>query len=130
MFAEYENGRQTGTAKYATGVQARQPEPAGEVLSRDIPVSFDGTAQPVQAGRIRLFAGLRSDPLLGVAFVIWFYSARANAEHRGWSSEGSPDSTGANCGKSGRVCGPLGYLRWRVQVIHWRPSMSSRAASR
>src|SRR5580692_3975968 len=61
-FSEYQNGRQTGTAKYATGAQARQPEPAGEVLAADIPVSFDGTAQPVQAGRIRLFAGLRSDP--------------------------------------------------------------------
>ena len=32
------------------------------MLAADIPVSFDGTAQPVQAGRIRLFAGLRSDP--------------------------------------------------------------------
>jgi hypothetical protein len=62
VFSDYENGRQIGTAKYATGVQARQPEPVGEELSRDIPVSFDGTAQPVQAGRIRLFAGLRSDP--------------------------------------------------------------------
>jgi Domain of unknown function (DUF4331) len=62
VFSEYENGRQTGVAKYATGAQARQPEPAGEVLSGDIPVSFDGTAQPVQAGRIRLFCGLRSDP--------------------------------------------------------------------
>ncbi len=62
VFSEYENGRQIGTAKYVAGAQARQPEPAGEVLSRDIPVSFDGTAQPVQAGRIRLFAGLRSDP--------------------------------------------------------------------
>ena len=62
IFSEYENGRQTGTARYATGAQARQPEPAGEVLSEAIPVSFDGTAQPVQAGRIRLFAGLRSDP--------------------------------------------------------------------
>ena len=61
-FSEYENGRQTGMAKYATGAQARQAEPAGEVLAADIPVSFDGTAQPVQAGRIRLFAGLRSDP--------------------------------------------------------------------
>jgi hypothetical protein len=31
----------------------------------DIPVSFDGTAQPAQAGRIRLFAGCaatRSSP--------------------------------------------------------------------
>jgi len=62
VFSDYENGRQIGTAKYATGAQARQPEPVGEELSRDIPVSFDGTAQPVQAGRIRLFAGLRSDP--------------------------------------------------------------------
>ena len=32
-FSEYENGRQTGTFKYATGAQARQPEPAGEVLA-------------------------------------------------------------------------------------------------
>ena len=32
------------------------------MLAAHIPVSFDGTAQPVQAGRIRLFAGLRSDP--------------------------------------------------------------------
>ena len=61
-FSEYENGTQTGTAWYATGAQARQPEPAGEMLASSIPVSFDGTAQPVQAGRIRLFAGLRSDP--------------------------------------------------------------------
>src|SRR6185295_9901442 len=62
VFSGYENGRQTGNAWYATGAQARQPEPAGEELSRDIPVSFDGTAQPVEVGRIRLFAGLRSDP--------------------------------------------------------------------
>ena len=32
------------------------------MLASDIPVSFDGTAQPVQAGGIRLCAGLRSDP--------------------------------------------------------------------
>jgi hypothetical protein len=62
VFSEYEDGKQTGTAWYATGAQARQAEPGGEVLAETIPVSFDGTAQPVQAGRIRLFAGLRSDP--------------------------------------------------------------------
>ena len=62
VFSEYEDGKQTGTAWYATGAQARQAEPGGEVLAEAIPVSFDGTAQPVQAGRIRLFAGLRSDP--------------------------------------------------------------------
>jgi hypothetical protein len=62
VFSEYENGAQTGTAWYATGSQARQPEPVGEVIAESIPVSFDGTARPVHAGRIRLFTGLRSDP--------------------------------------------------------------------
>jgi hypothetical protein len=62
VFSEVQNGRQTGTAWYATGAQARQAEPGGEVLAEGIPVSFDGTAQPVQADRIRLFTGLRSDP--------------------------------------------------------------------
>ena len=61
-FSAYENGTQTGTAWYATGTQARQPEPAGEQLTDSLPVSFDGTARPVQAGTIRLSAGLRSDP--------------------------------------------------------------------
>src|SRR5215468_874941 len=61
-FSEYQGGRQTGTAWHATGPQARQPEPAGEVLAESIPVSFDGMAPPVQVGRIRLLAGRRSDP--------------------------------------------------------------------
>jgi hypothetical protein len=61
-FSEYDNGSQTGTAWYATGAEARQPGPAGQQLTASLPVSFDGTARPVQAGDIRLFAGLRSDP--------------------------------------------------------------------
>ena len=61
-FSAFENGAQTGTAWYATGAQARQPEPAGQVLAESIPVSFDGAARPVQAGSIRLATGLRSDP--------------------------------------------------------------------
>ncbi len=48
VFSEYQDGRQTGTAWYATGAEARQPGPAGQVLAADIPVSFDGMAQPVQ----------------------------------------------------------------------------------
>jgi hypothetical protein len=62
VFSDVDNGRQTGTAWYATGPDARQPEPAGEVLVESIPVSLDGTVQPVQAGPIRMFTGLRSDP--------------------------------------------------------------------
>jgi len=61
-FSQFDNGRQTGTAWYASGAPARQPGPAGELLSSSIPVSFGGMAEPVQAGPIRLFAGLRSDP--------------------------------------------------------------------
>src|SRR5580693_10510089 len=59
VFSEYENGRQTGTAWYATGAEVRQPGAAGHVLAENIPVSFDGTARPVTADGIRLCAGLR-----------------------------------------------------------------------
>jgi hypothetical protein len=61
-FSEYQNGRQTGTAWYATGEAARQREPAGEVLADSIPVSFDGTVQSLELSGIRIFTGLRSDP--------------------------------------------------------------------
>jgi Domain of unknown function (DUF4331) len=61
-FSEYENGEQTASAWYATGSQAREPGPVGELLTDSLPVSFDGTARPVQVGGIRLCAGLRSDP--------------------------------------------------------------------
>ena len=61
-FSELDTGAQTGTAFYVTGAQAREPGPAGQVLASSIPVSFDATARPVQAGGIRLFAGTRSEP--------------------------------------------------------------------
>jgi hypothetical protein len=62
VFSDYENGKQTGTAWYATGSDARQPEPAGDVFADSIPVTFDGAVRPVEADQIRLFMGLRSDP--------------------------------------------------------------------
>jgi hypothetical protein len=61
-FSGYENGVQTASAWYATGSQATQPEPGGELLTDSLPVSFDAMARPVEVGGIRLFAGLRSDP--------------------------------------------------------------------
>src|SRR5215469_3194429 len=61
-FSDYQNGAQAGTAWYATGEAARQPEPAGQVLAEQFPVNFDGMAPPVQAGPVRLLAGRRSDP--------------------------------------------------------------------
>ena len=47
-FSEFENGMQTGSAWYATGSQAREPEPGGELLTDSLPVSFDGIARPVR----------------------------------------------------------------------------------
>ena len=67
VFSELENGTQTGTAYYATGSQARQPKPAGDVLIASTPVGFDATAQPVQAGPCWLFIGVRSDPFFADA---------------------------------------------------------------
>ena len=67
VFSQPDDGKQTATAYYATGGQARQPEPAGEVLVDSTPVGFDATAQPVRAGRCRLFFGVRSDPFFADA---------------------------------------------------------------
>src|SRR5262249_18627627 len=64
VFSESNDGAQTGTLYYATGSQAREPEPAGEVLIEGMPVGFDEAAKPVEAGRGRFFIGVRSDPFL------------------------------------------------------------------
>src|ERR1700747_2818015 len=61
-FSDYANGGQTATAWYATGPEARPPEPGGETLAESIPGTCDGSAQPIQAGPVRLSTGLRSDP--------------------------------------------------------------------
>lgn len=67
LFSEFRDGMQTVTAYYATGMQARQPEPAGDVLVSSAPVCFGAAAQPIQAGPGRLFAGVRSDPFFADA---------------------------------------------------------------
>jgi Domain of unknown function (DUF4331) len=67
VFSQVRDGQQTGTAYFATGPDARGPEPAGEILIADTPVGFDATAQPVQAGPVRLFTGVRSDPFFADA---------------------------------------------------------------
>jgi hypothetical protein len=66
-FSEVEDGRQTGTAYYATGNEARTRGADGEKLIESTPVSLDATAKPVQAGPCRLFIGKRSDPFFADA---------------------------------------------------------------
>jgi hypothetical protein len=67
VFSELRDGMQTGTAYFATGSQARQAEPAGDVLISATPVGFDASAEPVQAGPCRLFVGVRSEPFFADA---------------------------------------------------------------
>jgi hypothetical protein len=67
VFTDLKDGIQTGTAFYATGPGARNPEPTGEVLISGCPVAFDALAEPVQASSVRLFLGVRSDPFFADA---------------------------------------------------------------
>ena len=67
MFSEFKDGRQTGTAYYATGDDARRAEPAGEILIAGTSVGFDATAEPVMAGPVKLFIGVRSEPFFADA---------------------------------------------------------------
>jgi hypothetical protein len=62
VFSESNGSSQTATVYYATGNDARAPEPAGKVLIEGTPVGFDEMAKPVEAGPCRLFIGVRSDP--------------------------------------------------------------------
>jgi hypothetical protein len=67
VFSLPDRGRQTATAYYAMGTDARQTEPCGDQLIESTPVGFDASAQSVQAGRCRLFVGERSDPFFADA---------------------------------------------------------------
>src|SRR2546430_12912790 len=53
-FSEVKDGRQTATAYYATGSEARIRAPAGEVLIDATSAGGDALATPVQAGPCRL----------------------------------------------------------------------------
>lgn len=66
-FSEPEDGSQTATAYYATAGQARDAEPAGEVIAESVPVGLTSSAEPMQVGETRVFAGVRSDPFFADA---------------------------------------------------------------
>jgi hypothetical protein len=67
LFTRPISGMQTGTVYYSTGSHAREPEPSEEVLIASVPVAGDEVAQPAEAGRVRLFIGVRSDPFFADA---------------------------------------------------------------
>jgi hypothetical protein len=67
VFSDLVDGRQSGSVYYATGHEARRPEPVGKALVQAAPVGGDDSARPVQAGPCRLFLGVRSDPFFADA---------------------------------------------------------------
>jgi hypothetical protein len=93
-FSAAKDGRQTGTAYYATGSDAQTHEPRGDVLIEATEVGFDAMAVPVQAGRCRLFIGKRSDPFFADAEGVLHWLAAGQAGDFEWT--GSDTFAGAN----------------------------------
>jgi Domain of unknown function (DUF4331) len=93
-FSEPLDGRQTATAYYATGTDARTREPRGEKLVENTPVSFDAMATPVEAGRCRLFIGERSDPFFADAEGVLHWLVAGQPELFEWT--GADTFAGAN----------------------------------
>jgi hypothetical protein len=88
IFSEYENGSQTGTAWYATGSEARQPEPAGQVRIR-----LDRARRlRWQQGRLRRGRGARRPARLrpddwSVGFNQQAPRRRSGADGPGWERD-------------------------------------------
>ena len=93
-FSPPQDGRQTATARYATGSDAQIREPHGDILIQDTPVGFDATAKPVQAGACRLFFGQRSDPFFADADGILHWLVDGATGNFQWS--GKDTFAGAN----------------------------------
>jgi hypothetical protein len=93
-FSEPTDGRQTATAYYATGSEARIREPAGEVLIEATPVGGDAMATPVQAGPCRLFIGKRSEPFFADADGVLHWLTEGQAGIFQWT--GTDTFAGAN----------------------------------
>ena len=61
-FSPKEDGVQKVTVLRASGEQAKGNGNDGEVIFKDVPVSFGDTINTADVGEYRLFAGIRSDP--------------------------------------------------------------------
>ena len=93
-FSEPKDGRQTATARYATGGDAQTREPRGEVVVEATPVRFDAMTTPVQAGPCRLFVGKRSDPFFADADGVLHWLLDGAAGSFQWT--GTDTFAGAN----------------------------------
>ena len=62
LFASDDLGQQTAKVYRASGAEARESGPIGEVIIHHAPVSVEPKLHITTAGGYRFFAGLRSDP--------------------------------------------------------------------
>jgi hypothetical protein len=89
-FSEPRDGRQRATVYLATGAEARQAEPAGELIFKDVEVSFGPEPHIHKSGPYTCFLGLRSD-----AFFIDFAGILNMFDYKGGKNftgfEGTPD---------------------------------------
>ena len=67
VFSEPGDGGQTVTAYYATGSQARQAEPPATCSSSRRLSASTAPLSPSRSARLRMFAGVRSDPFFADA---------------------------------------------------------------
>ncbi|AFM23202.1 DUF4331 family protein [Desulfomonile tiedjei] len=90
VFSERRDNRQLANVYLAKGADARQAEPAGELIFKDIEVSFGSNPRVFTSGPYKCFLGLRSD-----AFFIDFAGILNMFDHEGGKNftglEGSPD---------------------------------------
>jgi len=88
-FSQPQDGRQQATLRLASGAAARGDEPAGEIIVKDLEVSFGAKPNLVEAGPYTVFAGRRSD-----AFYIDFAGILSMFDHKGGKNftglEGTP----------------------------------------
>ncbi|MGR8012035.1 DUF4331 family protein [Streptomyces hypolithicus] len=62
IFSPPDDGQQTATVYWATGAQARSPEPGGQQIFTEVPVGLGPQPQVIENGPYLFSAGLRSDP--------------------------------------------------------------------
>jgi hypothetical protein len=90
VFSELKDGRQRATVHLAQDAEARSAEPAGEVIFKDVEVSFGPEPHIHTSGPYKFFAGVRSD-----AFFIDFDGIMKMFDHKGGKNftglEGTPD---------------------------------------
>jgi hypothetical protein len=89
-FSEPKDGRQLSTVWLATGAAAREAEPSGEPIFKDVEVSFGPEPNIVTSGTYKFFVGLRSDAFfIDFAGILNMFDYKDGKNFTGL--EGAPD---------------------------------------